>query len=92
MDPADSLFLDMSAGTLHFIIIIIIIIIIIFNFLNTVMTKNKHNQRARKSHDQQSWLPILQHKYSMNYTISKNKKNMHVGYRCRFNITHVNAK
>ena len=27
-----------------------------FIFQNTVITENKHNQAARKSHDQQSWL------------------------------------
>jgi len=30
-----------------------------FIFQNTVITKNIHNQAARKSPDQQSWLPIL---------------------------------
>jgi len=28
-------------------------------FQNTIITKNKHNQAARKSHDQQIWLPII---------------------------------
>jgi len=27
--------------------------------LNTVIAKNKHNQVARKSHDQQIWLPMV---------------------------------
>jgi len=44
---------------------IIIIIIIIFYFSKHSI-ENKRNQAARKSHDQQSWLPILYSNYDTN--------------------------
>ena len=37
----------------------ITVIIIIFYFQNKHTANSNHNQTARKSHDQQSWLPMI---------------------------------
>jgi len=40
----------------------------------TVAANNNHNPAARKSHDQQSWLPMITLKCGINYTINNTKK------------------